>query len=398
MAMVTLDAFAALANGGPHEIWLSDGEGSFSQVQSLTAPLAHNIALGDIDGDGDFDAVTSPWNHNRRAYPVMVNDGTGSFTDSQLKLGRTFSSAVALGDLDNDGDLDAFATHTRWGHQGKGEPAKVWLNESLAIPLAQTVTTDLEESNSRSSDVMTMLFVPAGIFLMGSSDDDPDATADEFPQHEVKLDSFWIDRTEVTNAQYDLCVDNAACRESRYSNNTIYNGRDYPAVGISWQDAKDYCNWAGGRLPTEAEWEYAAKGEQGFTYPWGNEFDGNLVNFCDMNCEENWADKAIDDGYERSAPAGSFPGGSSWVGALDMAGNVWEWTWDWCGGYSPDLQINPDGPEDGSCKIIRGGAWASPPAGIRTAYRIIESAEITPDIRHPNIGFRCVVAGDAPIP
>jgi Tol biopolymer transport system component/formylglycine-generating enzyme required for sulfatase activity len=386
-----LDAFAAIANGGPHEVWLNDGAGLFSQFQSLSAPLAHGISLGDIDGDGDIDAVTAHGAPTGGHARIWLNDGNGSFADSQLRLGSAFSSAIALGDLDNDGDLDAFTTHTQWGQRGNGEPAMVWLNENSASTRSPPDTANLGDSYIRPSDGMTMFFVPAGSFLMGSSKNDPDASSDEYPQHEVKLDSFWIDQTEITNAQYNLCVDLGGCRKSRYANNAAYNRDDYPAVGVAWQDAVDYCTWAGGRLPTEAEWEYAARGEGGFIYPWGNEFDGSLVNFCDMNCEEGWADKTIDDGYEESAPAGSFPGGASWVGALDMAGNVWEWTWDWCESYSSGLQINPNGPENGRCKIIRGGAWASPPSGIRTAYRISGSTEIAPGIRHPNIGFRCLL-------
>jgi serine/threonine-protein kinase len=151
-------------------------------------------------------------------------------------------------------------------------------------------------------------------------------------------------------------------------------------------------------LPTEAEWEYAAKGDTGLIYPWGNTFDGSQVNFCDVNCDESWSDKTIDNGHQESAPVGSFPGGTSWVGALDMAGNVWEWTWDWCEAYPSGPLVNPSGPDNGICKIIRGGAWASPPDGIRTTYRLIGSAEIGPTIRHPNIGFRCVLPtiDDAP--
>ena len=237
---------------------------------------------------------------------------------------------------------------------------------------------------------MTLVYVPGNTFQMGSRENDPDATPAEFPQHEVKLDSFWIDQTEITNAQYNLCVDSGECTQSRYASNSAYNSENYPVVGISWQDAADFCAWAGGRLPTEAEWEYAAKGPEGYQYPWGNTFDGNNLNYCDKNCTEDWADSNFDDGYRESAPVGSYPGGASWVGALDMAGNVWEWTWDWCASYSSDPQINPTGPENGNCKIIRGGAWASPQSGVRTTYRMI-SSEISPNIKHPNIGFRCVM-------
>jgi formylglycine-generating enzyme required for sulfatase activity len=385
-----LDAFAALANGGPHEVWLNDGAGLFSQFQKLHAPLAHGVSLGDIDGDRDLDVVTAHGPITGGHARIWLNNGYGAFTDSQLRLGSAFSSAIALGDIDNDGDLDAFVTHNQWNHQGYGEPDKVWLNEIFSSTQSVSNTATLGDSDIRPSDGMTMFFVPAGSFQMGSSENAPDAEASEFPQHEVTLDSFWIDQSEVTNAQYNLCVNMGECRKSRYANNPGYNGDSYPVVGVTWGDAVDYCTWVGGSLPTEAEWEYAAKGPSGFIYPWGNEFNGKLANFCDVNCEESWADKTVDDGFEESAPVGSYPGGASWVGVLDLAGNVWEWTWDWCDVYSSYPQNNPTGPEDGTCKILRGGAWASPPTGIRTAYRIIGSTEIAPNIRHPNIGFRCV--------
>ena len=129
-----LDAFAALANGGPHEVWLNDGAGLFSQFQSLSAPLAHGISLGDIDGDGDLDAVTAHGQQTGGHAQIWLNNSYGSFADSQLRLGSTFSSAIALGDLDNDGDLDIMTTHNQWNHQGNGEPDLVWLNERSASP------------------------------------------------------------------------------------------------------------------------------------------------------------------------------------------------------------------------------------------------------------------------
>jgi len=268
---------------------------------------------------------------------------------------------------------------------------------ATSSPITETVTPEqnsLGDNQVRASDGMTVFFVPAGIFDMGAAEDDPDAADDEMPQHTVTLDAFWVDQTEVTNAQYAFCVEQDGCRKSLIAGNPSYNGSKLPVTGVSWQDAFDYCDWAGGRIPTEAEWEYASKGKDNSSYPWGNEFNGNFLNFCDVNCDEEWADTTIDDGYTESAPVGSFLDGASWVGALDMAGNVWEWVWDWCGAYSANLQTNPHGSQSGNCKIIRGGAWASPQAGVRTTYRMIGSAEISPTIRHPNIGFRCVMDVD----
>jgi formylglycine-generating enzyme required for sulfatase activity len=156
-----------------------------------------------------------------------------------------------------------------------------------------------------------MAFVPGGTFQMGSEEEDALANDDEFPRHSVTLDSFWIDQTEVTNAQYALCVAEGECEESAYADDSRYNGDDYPVVGVSWYDANDYCTWADARLPTEAEWEYAARGEEGYIYPWGN--DAPTCEFAQFyGCPKD------------TIPVGSLTDGASWVGAMDMAGNAWE--------------------------------------------------------------------------
>ena len=250
----------------------------------------------------------------------------------------------------------------------------------------------LGSSWQRLADEMVMAYVPGGSFMMGSDPSvDPDALDKEQPQHKVTLDRFWIDKTEVTNAQYNLCVEAGNCEISTYANNAVYNGDDYPVVGVSWFDAKGYCEWAGGQLPTEAQWEYAARGDGGFLYPWGNKFDGNSVNFCDTNCPwEEWKDDAFDDGYAEIAPVGSYPTGVSWIGALDMAGNVWEWTQDWYADYNVNpSKPNPTGPATGERKVLRGGGWFSNAQGMRTADR----GRISPLVRDGNVGFRCAAPG-----
>ncbi len=202
----------------------------------------------------------------------------------------------------------------------------------------------------------------------------------ETPQHTVTLDAFWIDRTEVTNFQYSLCVEADACRASRLANDPGYNGSDSPVAGIPWQDAANYCAWAGGRLPTEAEWEYAARGAEGSLFPWGDSFDCSRGNFWDSVT-------GCDDGYAGPAPAGSYPDGTSWCGAVDMAGNAWEWVGDLYGDYSRDDQRNPQGSGTGSERILRGGSWGYVPAFVRGAYRYA----VPPDADYLAVGFRCVV-------
>lgn len=243
-----------------------------------------------------------------------------------------------------------------------------------------------------SPDQMMLVFIPAGEFKMGSSRaDDPQAFDEELPQHIVYLGDFWIDKTEVTNAQYAMCVASGNCtppannysstRESYY-NNSQY--ADYPVVFVSWSQAAAYCSWAGRRLPTEAEWEKAARGSDGRVYPWGNTFDGTLANSCDANCNLPWKGQ-YDDGYVETAPVGAYPNGASVYGILDMAGNVYEWVADWYDPYNPDRQENPTGPNSGLDKIMRGGSWGDDPAHVRTTIR----SPINPDNWLDFIGFRC---------
>jgi serine/threonine-protein kinase len=224
---------------------------------------------------------------------------------------------------------------------------------------------------------MTMVYVPGGTFQMGSTDSDLNAQADEKPQHAVTLDAFWLDQTEVTNAQYNRCVEAGRCQASAYANDTTWNGADYPVVGVSWNDATAYCQWAGGRLPTEAEWEYAACGPENHLYPWGNEFDPAKLNATGK-----------EDGFENTAPVGRYPAGASWVGALDLAGNVWEWVNDWYGPYPAAAQTNPTGPDSGASRVLGGGSSYNDGGDVRGAGRYFNG----PDGRYSDIGVRCVVS------
>jgi formylglycine-generating enzyme required for sulfatase activity len=201
-----------------------------------------------------------------------------------------------------------------------------------------------------------MVYIPAGEFIMGSDEGD----SDERPVHTVYLDAFHIDRTEVANAQYQACVEAGACDAP--SNTTYYDNSNYaqhPVVHVSWDDADAYCRWAGKRLPTEAEWEKAARGTDGRRYPWGNsEPDCNKANYNDC--------------VGLTTEVGSYPAGASLYGVLDMAGNVWEWVADWYdpGYYSQSPTRNPPGPDSGELRVLRGGSWyRSTPSGIRCALR-----------------------------
>jgi formylglycine-generating enzyme required for sulfatase activity len=226
----------------------------------------------------------------------------------------------------------------------------------------------------RPADGMVMVYVPGGTFPMGSTEDDPEATLDELPRHMVTLDGFWIDLTEVTNAQFvqflnehgnsDLqgtkmiVLDKGYTQISQESDQfmTTEAALDLPVLMVTWHGAATYCQWAGGRLPTEAEWEYAARGPQGNVYPWGND-----PPTCDL---ANYGDCS-----RVAVRVGSRPAGASWCGALDMAGNVWEWVTDRFGPYSGLPQENPTGPAAGDVPVLRGGGWHSPRWELRASYR-----------------------------
>ena len=249
-----------------------------------------------------------------------------------------------------------------------------------------------------AKDQAILVFVPAGKFIMGSNPEaDPYFWGAESPQHEVTLHDYWIYQIEVTNAMYQQCAAEKACpipsqKKSRsvdeYYGNAEYG--NYPVIFVNWISAQSYCTWAGGRLPTEAEWEKAARGDQDTRlFPWGS--TPALVsqaNFCDNGCAQSHAERDKDDGYPDTAPVGSYPEGISPYGALDMAGNVWEWVFDWFQPtYNSAPVTNPVGPASSKYRTIRGGAWSNPSAGVR----IVQRDGMRPDLSLDTLGFRCVV-------
>lgn len=283
------------------------------------------------------------------------------------------------------------ASYLVWPGSANGPAAmeRLSLARPTATPLPLPTPVDI---TVRPRDGKVMVFVPAGEFLMGSASSDPQASDDEKPRHPVFLDAFWIDKLEVSNIQYRLCVKAGHCTPPR-SQGSRFAADHQPVVGVNWQQALAYCRWAGGRLPTEAEWEKAARGVDGRTYPWGNTFNGTRLNFCDANCPADWRDTGVDDGYTYTAPVGSYPGGASPYGALDMSGNVWEWTADWYdpGYYHRSAYRNPSGPATGRQRVIRGGSWLYYGKNLRAATRHKD----LPGYSYDNIGFRCAVEGAA---
>jgi formylglycine-generating enzyme required for sulfatase activity len=231
------------------------------------------------------------------------------------------------------------------------------------------------------NDGAEMVLVPAGEFSMGSEENE-----NEKPRHQVYLDTFYIDKYEVTNARFQQFAqttgyrtqaerggDSTTWRAPQGAGSRLAGLEQHPVVYVSQADAKAYCAWAEKRLPTEAEWEKAARGTDGRTYPWGHQFDSTKVNFENKN--------------KGTVPVGSYEGGKSPYGAYDMAGNVWEWVADWYDEnyYKNSPARNPQGPTSGDRVVGRGGGWNNAAVGMRASYR----SWPTPTTRNDITGFRC---------
>ena len=257
------------------------------------------------------------------------------------------------------------------------------------------------KTTSGPSTGITWISIPFGNFTMGSLSTDPYAQTDEQPQHTVYLDAYQISKYEITNSQYKAFMDAGGYTNSSYwttdgwtwrTTNSItepyywtagtYNSGtafpNHPVVGVSWYEAYAFCNWAGGHLPTEAQWEKAARYTDARYYPWGNAWDG-------ANC--NSYDNTPPDTFTYSSPVGFFSTGQSYYGVYDMAGNVWEWCNDWYGSayYSdPGANTNPAGPTTGTYRVLRGGSFGNFDGSCRVANR----GNLTPDYRDSYFGFR----------
>jgi formylglycine-generating enzyme required for sulfatase activity len=247
--------------------------------------------------------------------------------------------------------------------------------------LTPAPTLGIGSTWTSSQDNMVMVYVPEGNFKMGLT-----GRSSEQPEHTVYVDAFWIDQTEVTNKMYALCVAAGKCNppsESRSNSRGNYYGNldydNFPVIYVSWDDANRYCAWAERRLPTEAEWEKAARGTDERTYPWGNTIDCTYANFLPCFGDTKAGDtKAV----------GSYENGKSPYGAYDMAGNVWEWVADWYEAY-PGNAVG-DSAYGTKYRVLRGGSWASPLDNLYSAIREARRPDLTFLTEHGDLGFRCV--------
>ena len=270
-----------------------------------------------------------------------------------------------------------------------GSAAIVLLTAFLVMARAQGPKTN-------PKDGAEMVWVPAGDFKMGSVDADiqalikrrpklrPELFDDEKPRHTVYLDGYWIYKYEVTAGQY-----RKFCRETgrKMPEQPEWSTDRFPVVDVTWFDAAAYAQWAGMQLPTEAQWEKAARGTDARLYPWGGEWsEEKCNNYSDTN--------PIGKGFHGicATPGGSYPQCVSPYGAQDMAGNVWEWCQDVYDKdyYAGSPMKNPTGPDDGEFRVLRGGSWGSSSVTVRTACRLRDSPDAT---YHDDGGFRCAVPG-----
>lgn len=372
-----------------------------AEMKSVTLLFLAALLLAACSGASTPDAIVEA--AAKAAFEVWAADNDVPYRDLQIAMDS------------NDGYF-AKARLTAWFRPSADTE---WEEREAAIDCKRvgeawrctedfTFTGVIEERQRRAEAIgMAYVLVPAGEFLMGTSDVQLSAITrlckeadsgcimksfedamqkhfrQEMPQHAVILDEFWIGQLEVTNAQYAACVATGVCSEpqekatiGRDNYYTDADYADYPVIKIDKSQAQTFCGWVGGRLPTEAEWEKAARGTDGRIYPWGNSIpDETLANFALR--------------YGGTTPVGAFPDGKSPYGALDMAGNVSEWVSDWYQSdyYSVSPAQNPTGPESGVTGLLRGGSWNlyDDVFTIRSAFR----HDRPPNDQDDYVGFRC---------
>jgi formylglycine-generating enzyme required for sulfatase activity len=348
-----------------------------------------------------------------------IDPGFAAIVDRCVRRdpGERFASGdavrAALEALAAGGEPAARAAPSRPSHPPSLRPRRAILLAAallLALALVAYAATSQRGAAAPWGCPGGMLAVPAGTFRMGSPADGA-GEPDEQPQHDVTLSAYCIDRTEVTVAAYAVCVAAGGCRPAALTVNWTNfspeevkhfsqrcNGQDrpdHPINCVDWDQAAAYCRWSGKHLPTEAEWEHAARGHDGRVYPWGNEAPSvTRMNACGSECGEAMKREKImlpslhdgNDGWETTAPVGRYPAGASPFGALDLAGNVAEWTADWYRFYESRAELDPRGPPTGASRVVRGGGWMTSEASKLSAT---DRDWPDPTLRGADLGFRC---------
>ena len=288
------------------------------------------------------------------------------------------------------------------------QPRESQLEPVLEARLRPQDLSGTLSSQQSGKSAASMVFIPAGEFTMGSTpeqiqsylknfDGVPfDAFQAEIPKRQIALDAYYIDQYEVSNRLYRRFIETTGRPSPQFWEDERFQQPDHPVLGVTWYDADAYCKWAGKRLPTEAEWEKAARGPQEYSYPWGNSWDSKRTNtasywagqsFPSITKWAEWMQTALDRGKAGPVEIGKFSSGISPYGVHDMAGNVSEWVFDWYAPYASQSTLirNPKGADSGAMKVHRGGSWSVSSIFARSAYRAREN----PERGSPYIGMRC---------
>jgi formylglycine-generating enzyme required for sulfatase activity len=357
---VIFESSTQLVSGGERALVIGHpgGGGDWAVVKrDISNRIIHDITL---------DPAVAP---RFSGGPILVNNKVVGMVMSNMgEFGLGITHKNLLNYLDGIGIEPRSAIDSvngGFGSDGDAKPAP----PPTALPKTKT-----------GNDEAPMVLVPAGPFTMGS----PEGVGepDEHPQHIVHLDNFYIDQYEVTVERYRrfMKVTNREAPEY-WEHVELRRDAKKPVVAIDWQDAHDYCEWAGKRLPTEAEWEKASRGTDKRTYPWGESApNSGMANFGESSREEKVYEHQLKE-------VGSYERGKSPYEVYDMAGNVWEWVQDWYGEnyYQISPRENPPGPPISEFKVLRGGSWDFIPKVLRTAYRF----RFDPTGRLASFGFRC---------
>lgn len=317
------------------------------------------------------------------ASPIPSTDIQHVHKDLQAKCDSCHVGNVKVAQL-----AKAAPTHCNQCHDQQQISAKIKnaaLAEPVSSPSAKPAPADIGmryplyyDKTLRGDEPGEMVLIPSGAFIMGTND----RLSDEGPQHTVRLHAFHIDKYEVTNLQYKKFIDDTGRKSPKHFRNRTYpQGKiDHPVTFVTWYDAKEYCEWAGKRLPTDQEWEKAARGTDGRTYPWGNDFAIDRAN-----TPQRWA-QIKQDGD--TTPVGAFEKGVSPYGIYDMSGNVWEWTSSWYEAYPGNKTTSENYGEH--YKTLKGGSWfdcsfykcgISAPVYNRSFFAL--------KVNNDTFGFRC---------
>jgi serine/threonine-protein kinase len=390
----TKDAFGSSYYSAPEVLRGEDVDGR-ADVYSLGVIL-YRLLSGEVPM-----GIPEPLDSLIPGIPDRVSDAI--MGAMQMRAERRVGSVGEFGGM-LFGEVKEKVTPERRKTREEGERRRVQVREREPEVEKEEVSKGELPKEIVGRDGAPMVLIPAGEFQMG--DHFNKGNDDERPVHTVYLDAFYMDKYEVTNELYArflneygrnedeeghmlLNIDSSDCLieyvDGRYRPKEGYER--HPVVMVSWYGAVAYARWAGKRLPTEAEWEKAARGGLvGKRYPWGDEEpDGSQCNFADRRSGLPWADDSADDGFERTSPVGSFP--PNGYGLYDMAGNVWEWCADWYDKnyYSSSPRENPKGPDFGKYRVLRGGSWSGNPNGLRAACRDYFDPQYTTNC----VGFRC---------